>query len=173
MTRFLKLISGPGVISYCNGRAEGTPVHGVLTFEEADRLAVDYVRQLGGDTNQLVAKPRPRIEGTTTSFDKKGGRQIGQVVNVRGLIIHRQVDSIQIHGNDGLTIQFGNDAKVSSLELNWKNLRPQNRYKTASPDTIKSWIKAGRAVNAGIEATLNNRRVTLRFDYSHFDSWRG
>jgi hypothetical protein len=153
MTRFLKIAPAQGWMSYYDGRTGGMPVKGVPTFEEADRLAMDYLRRLGGDPNQLAVKPRPRIEGTTTSFDKKGGHETNKVVHARGIILYREIDKIQLMGKC-FSIEFGNNAKPSMFELNWKNLQPQHRYAIASSEKIINWIKAGKAVNPDFEPIL-------------------
>jgi len=44
-------------------------------------------------------------------------------------------------------MDFGNDAKPFMFELSWPTLQPVQRYQSASPDEIISWMKTGHAVN--------------------------
>jgi hypothetical protein len=146
MTRFLKISPLRGWINYYNGRAEGTPIKGVPTFEEAEILATDYLQRLGVEPNHIIPKPWPRTEKTITSFDKKGGHETNKVVSMRGVFLFRQIDGIQIVGNS-FRIEFGNDAKPFSFEFSWPALQPLRRYQSANPGEIMRWMKAGRAVD--------------------------
>jgi hypothetical protein len=94
MTRYLKVSPMQGWVRYYDGKAKGFPVEGVPTWERAESLAMDYLERLGGDTNQ-VGRNTSRVEGTTTSFDGKGGEATNKVVHSRGLILYRQIDGFR------------------------------------------------------------------------------
>ncbi len=69
---------------------------------------------------------------------------INNVVTSRGIMLCRQIDGIEL--SDSFLIEFGNDSAVATLKMNWRSLKPYQRYKTARPNEITDWIKAGRAV---------------------------
>jgi hypothetical protein len=144
MTRFLKIATAQGWMSYYNGRAGGVPVHGIPNSEVGRELAVDFLRRLGGGTNQIVAEGRSVMEGTIRSFDRKGGNETNKVVCTRGIILYRQLDGIEDRVSS-FWINFGNDAKPVAFELKWRSLQVLQRYNTASPAVILNWIQAGRA----------------------------
>src|SRR6266487_5105165 len=115
MTRFLKISSLNGAISYYNGRVEGKKIENVPTFEEAEKLAKDYFRSLGGDTKQILPKPISRTESTMRSLDRKTGKEgEGRVIR-RGVIFYRQMHEIQVSGGSSFVIQFVSNAKIPSL----------------------------------------------------------
>jgi hypothetical protein len=145
MTRFLKIIAVQGWISYYDGRASGTPVNEVPSFEQAQRLALQYLNRLGADTNQILGTPRPFTEQTVTSFDKQGGKEIGKATSERGVILLRQADGIQILGSS-FWIVFGNKSKPTTFEMGWPHLEMGERFKTATANQIVEWIKEGKGV---------------------------
>jgi len=144
-TRSLTISPDQGLISYFDKSAEGTPVRRVPSAESLDGLALNYLIRLGGDTNQVLPKRRIPREGTTTSYDKPGGREISKEVYKRGATLDRQVEGIEDLGSSFL-IDFGNDSKPSWFEFKWRNLQPKQRFPTPKPEQIVRWIKAGRAV---------------------------
>jgi len=144
MTRFLKISTKEGWVRYGDSKAEGIPIHGVPSFNEVERLAITYLYSFGCDTNQLLAKPRPRIETTTTSYKKRDGEEVGKEASRRGLILFRQIGGFQIPG-EYLSIDFGNNARVCNLSLNWKNVNLLKQCDTVNSDQIMAWIKNGKA----------------------------
>ena len=144
LTRFLRMSVNRGWVRYNDNRAEQRPTHGVPTFEEADELTLRYFMLLGCNTNQIAPKPRPHRESTFETYDKPGGRLIAKGVSRRYVCLFRQLDGIPIT-DDYFSVDFGNDAKPISLEMNWSPLQPVQRYRTATRDEILQFLRSGRA----------------------------
>lgn len=143
-TKFLKMSAKQGWVKYYDRLASGAPVHGLPSLEDAEKLALRYFVQLGGNTNQTSAFPWPHNESTTTTFDKLGGRETGKFVDARSIRASRQIDGIPILGND-FTVTFGNDAKPSMIEMNWTPMEPVQRFRVATKDDIMALIKSGKS----------------------------
>lgn len=171
LIRSLEINPTAGWITYFNSKAEAPSTkaaEGVPSYEEVDKLAMDYLRQLGGDTNQLALSPRSRMSGGRSSYKKQGGDLIREETTMRGTMYARQIDGIRIcsaGGRGGLMIDFGNHAKVGRLDLNWRTLQPGQRYRTASAKEIVALIKGGKAVlpeqNVDLNALSQARKFTI------------
>jgi hypothetical protein len=129
---------------YGDNGAEKKPVLGVPRFEEADKRTLCYFILFGCDTNQIAPKPKPHHESTFETFDKPGGHLIAKGVSRRYVCLFRQLDDVPIT-DDYFSIDFGNDAKPITLEMNWPPLQHVQRYKTATRDEILQFLKDGRS----------------------------
>ena len=164
LVRSLDVAPGLGWIHYINTEVKrddsNHPVTGVPGYEEVDKLAAQYLHLLGGDSNQLCWQPKWRTELDSSSYDKrpwKGGRVVQQQVLLRGVMLCREIDGIRFCGSGGgrggIFIAFGNHAKLSDLQLNWRNLQAFQRCQTLTEDKIMKLIKAGKAVVPDPEST--------------------
>jgi hypothetical protein len=143
-TRFLKMSASQGWVKYYDKLAGGRPARGVPGFEEIQKQALRLFVLLGGDTNQLPPKPWPHNESTFQTYDKPGGNLISKGVSRRSICLFRQVDGIPVMGNS-LSVDFGNDAKPITLEMNWPPLNPVQRFRVATKDEMLALIKSGKA----------------------------
>ena len=152
LSRSLDIMPSVGLIKYYNRNALSDlkhPATGVPTFEEVERLALLHAQKLGADTNELAVKSESLTEGKNTFLDKRGGKEIRKEVYMRGVMFPRQLEGIRFlgaGGRGGFSIEFGNNAHISSFELNWLHFKLQKRFKTASRERIIAWITEGRAV---------------------------
>lgn len=152
LIRSLDITPTAGWITYVNTKTEAPSTkaaEGVPTYDEVDKLAMDYLRQFGGDTNQLALRPCSRTNRGRSTYKKRDGDLIGEDVTERGAMYARQIDGIRVNGTGGrggLWMDFGNHAKVARLDLNWRTLQPLQRYRTASTKEIVALIKSGKAV---------------------------
>lgn len=143
-TRFLQMSDPQGRIKYYDKTAEKIPAHGVPSFEDAEKQAFRYFALLGGDTNQLSARPWPHTQSTYEIHDPSDGRLTAKGVSRVWISLLRQIDGIPIIGNS-LSIDFGCDAKPIMLEMNWQPLRPDTQVKVPTKDEIVELIKKGKA----------------------------
>jgi hypothetical protein len=143
-TRFVKLSATAGWVKYNDNCAQTKPVHGVPSFAEAEKRALEYFLLLGGNTNQLSPKPWPHNEGTFETYDKPGGRLISKGVDSREVSLFRQIDGIPVLGNS-FSVEFGNDAKPIMLDMNWPPFEPVKQYEIATRNEILEFLKSGRA----------------------------
>ncbi len=144
LTRFLKISADKGYITYTDNRAGGFPVRGVPGYEEAERLALRYFILLGGNTNEIMPRPWPHSEETTSSFEKPSGRELGKVVSGRRVCLFRQIGGVQVIGN-AFDISFRNDAKPAMFEMEWANLQPAQPYRTATQSEVLGFVMHGKA----------------------------
>ena len=144
LTRFLKVTANRGWVRYYDRSAEKRPVHGIPSFEEADKQVLRYLSLLGCETNQVSLESRSHNEGTFESYDKPGGRLIAKGISSRSVCLFRQIDGMPVLGNS-LSVDFGNDAKPIMLEMNWPPFQPAQQYRTATRDEILKFLKSGRA----------------------------
>jgi hypothetical protein len=143
LVRCLRLSQTQGSVDYFKSQTNYASVHGVPSFDEAKRLALNYLHLFGGDTNQVSSKPSPRTEQTVSSYDKQGGTMTNRAVSARGIILSRVINGIDC--SDSLFIEFGNDATVIMLKLNWRYLKPHLLIKTPGKNEILNMLKAGKA----------------------------
>ena len=69
------------------------------------------------------------------------------LTNVFGVSFLRHVDGLSLVGNGfhgGVSIDFGNNAKIYDLQLTWRNLQPWQLHDCASPEQIAQWLRSGR-----------------------------
>ena len=69
-------------------------------------------------------------------------------VTIRGCMYPREIDGISFIGKSscgGLWIEFGNLEKVARLDLLWRNLRPDTKYRMASFRQMAKFIRNGQA----------------------------
>jgi hypothetical protein len=151
LTRSLDIAPSLGAITYFNTKTEAPSsrqAEGVPSFDEVDRLALDYLGQLGCDTNQLALRPVSRTDNHRTLYKKRGGELIMDDFTSRGGMYTRKIDGLLFNGHagrGGLWIEFGDHAKVARLDLNWRTLRPYQRYRAATSKQIIKSVRAGRA----------------------------
>jgi len=143
-TRFLQMSDPQCRIKYYDKTAEEIPPHGVPSFEEAENQALRYFILLGGDTNQLSARPWPHTESTYETHDPSDGKLMAKGVSRRWVCLFRQLDGIPITGNS-LSVDFGCDAKPIMLEMNWPALKIAKQIKIATKDEIVATVKDGKA----------------------------
>lgn len=152
LIRSLDISPTTGWITYFNGSTEAPSsqdAEGVPSYDQVDSLALDYLRQLGGDTNQLSLRPCSRTNRGRSLYKKRGGDLIREDKTMRGAMYSRQLEGIRINGSGGrggLWIEFGNHAKLARLDLNWRSLESDMRYRTATAKEMVSRIKNGEAI---------------------------
>jgi hypothetical protein len=164
LVRRLKISPAQCWIDYLQSQADTSSVHGVPSYDETEKLALDYLSRFGYDTNQIISKGKPRTEGTVETYDKKGGSLVNKSVYSRGITFYREIDGIDME--ESFSIEFGNDASVTRLSTDWKNLQPYHMLKTATRDEIAGWIKAGRGmilpgVNSGCSVPDHAKTLTI------------
>ena len=152
LVRVLDIAPVYGSIEYKDYRAVqgwGESPQGVPARADVDRMAMDYLQRLGGNTNEIFFNHRSLTERKQSHFDKKAGKYGEAAVTMRGGMYARQLDGIRflgVGGRGGFEIDFGNNAKVASLHLDWRNLKPYRRYRTLTRDEILSNVVTGCAV---------------------------
>ena len=143
-TRFLQISENQGWVKYYDKSASHLPPHGVPSFEEADILALRYLILLGGDTNQLSAKPWPHNESTFETRNPSDGQLMAKGVSRRWVCLFRQIGGIPITGNS-LSVDFGCDAKPIMLEMNWPPLETVRQFRIPRGEDIVAIVKGGKA----------------------------
>ena len=121
-------------------------------------------------TTNLLGQLNIRVEDMTRNSDGSPAISFSEpftvylvnhtfVTNVgyRAANFRRAVDGARFVGNgaggDG-EIQFGAYGKPTKISLSWRNLERHRFYGTADPDTIRRWIRAGKAVQGMMRMDL-------------------
>jgi hypothetical protein len=152
-TRELDMFPNLGWIYYYNSNAEarhngnGVPKNEKKTL----KLAIDYLQKVGIDLSQLATKPHRSdlqaayILGNLTIYHTNHTQT--SFVNKRGVMVARAVDGVSFWAKgsrDGFSMEFGNDAKISRLEILWRKLQRDTLYPVVKPETILKWIRDGK-----------------------------
>ena len=151
LQRGLEICPSRGWISLFNYQTEqtgSTQSEGVPSFDRVDELALRYLKDFGGDTNQLSFHPRYCTDKKRSVYGHKNGPELFEDVTMRGCMYSRQIDGISFIGKSscgGLWIELGNQEKVGRLNLLWRNLQPDKKYRTASFRQMAKFIKNGEA----------------------------
>ena len=145
-----------GFLDYRDGKAEApnqlTPVVGVPNEQEATRLGLKYLRLVGVDVSQLATKPSTCDldlhweVGVLRFTDEKTGAEVART-NLYGVRFTRRIDGVDAWGMGtcgGAIIRFGNNAKVASLQVCWRNLKPIELHQCPSPQQITEWLRKGQ-----------------------------
>jgi hypothetical protein len=159
-----------GLIDYLDPKAEASSqlqkVEGVPNEQETTRLGLKYLRLLGIDISQIARKPGTSEldlhweKGTITYADQASNKEV-VLTNNYGVIFARCIDGIKVHGFGGMDISFGNNARVRSLQLCWRNLVPHRLKDCFSLQEIAEQIRNGRITlhPLGTRATIDIRGV--------------
>ena len=126
-------------------------VVGVPSETEAYQLGLEYLQKLGVDRSQLAIKEdgsELRTVKTVTSggwFDKARETNSSDQIYQRGVYFIRRVNGIDFDGmvHGGVNFEFGNNGKISRLEVLWKGLEPYELHATLTPDQLVSLLRAG------------------------------
>ena len=119
------------------------PGEGVPTREDAEKLALDCLFELGIDRSLLCDK-KSGYETIQGKMDRSGNRLTTNVV-ARGVSFARLTDGVDTVGIC-FKITFGGHARIKDFTLTWRNLQPHEAYRVATPDEIVRFIKNGQAV---------------------------
>jgi hypothetical protein len=151
--KFLAICPALGFIQYHNSASVAASqlqkVVAVPNQAETTGLGLSYLRRFGIDVSQLATKAgtseldmhweRERI----SYVDQQTQKEI-ILTNKFGAIFARRVDGIKTHGYGGMEISFGNNAKVASVELCWRNLQPYELHDCPSAEQVTGWLRDGR-----------------------------
>lgn len=152
-THELEIHPNLGWIYYLDSKAVGRHNgNGVPKNEKKTlKLAMDYLKKLGIDRSDLATKPHSSdlqvsyILGKLTDY--KTNHTQTTFVDTRGVMIARAIDGVSFWGKgtrDGFTMEFGNDAKISELDILWRKLQRNTLYPVVKPETILKWIRDGK-----------------------------
>jgi hypothetical protein len=131
------------------GPATGGQVEGVPGEAAALDFALRLLPQLGISTNDMVKKASGELRcvfptGSWGHMDKETRRMV-TYVNRRGIGFTRLLDGKEIDGQRAVFIEFGNHAKLGSLEVRWCSWQAMGTYPTAQAAQMLQWLKEGRA----------------------------
>jgi len=125
--------------------------HGVPSDEQALKLAMEAAKVLGISTNELAKEPdsgRPLIRRSKQTMGGLLDGKYSEREISRAVYLYRDFDGIPVYGSGncgGLYVDFGNDARIASLDLSWRNLQVKTTRPTADRNQIAKWIKGGKA----------------------------
>lgn len=142
-------LHNPGAIANSRPEAAGVP-----NDKQLLPLALEILAKLGVERSDLATQPgtdRPRM---TVGVRVRGGRDkaTGQRVEValgRDVKLNRRINGIDCSAGGvagAVWMEFGNYAKLATLEMAWRDLKPHKKLKSAGKIEIERWIRGGKAV---------------------------
>ena len=162
---WLNIMPTLGCIEYSDPRAEAgftwvvknsvtnavnVPAVGVPNQEETTQLGLKYLRLLGINIDEIARKPGTDdldlhwSKGTRGWTDQNTGKEIDELYDF-GVFFTRRIDGIEMSGFGDVFIQFGDNAKVSKLEVSWRNLQPYQLLDNfVTPEQIVKSIQSGQ-----------------------------
>jgi hypothetical protein len=140
---------------HVTGKVEGVP-------DEASAFALTlrYVAQLGISTNDMVKNQAGGLQRVfpTGSW---GHTDEDTQIHRRGVGFTRSLDGTDVTGYRAFFMEYGNDAKLGGIDINWPTLRPAGSYPVARPGQMLKWIKEGRAVVLSLSGPTDARYVRV------------
>lgn len=156
-SRRLSLFGPTGWASYSDDKARSlgsVKAKGVVPTEaEVLKLAVEWAKRLGVDPSNFAKKEGGselygiRFIQTQEGFGKPTPESGSEVI-MRGISFVRQIDGMSFTGSGedgGLSISFGDQGKVSDLQLVWRKYERHKLLKASSPLEIVERIRSGKA----------------------------
>jgi hypothetical protein len=140
--RRLQIVPSEGWIGYLDQWETKEPVKNVPSEDEAAKLAIDYLFQLGIDRSQFVSKARVN---PVTVIQLHQGQESPEEVVRREVVLNRCIDGVE-QTVGSFRITFGNNAKVEAFDLSWRNLQAYESHQLATSNEIIDFIKSGQAV---------------------------
>ena len=154
-TRHLGIFPPMGWVYYRDERAVGGKANArdVPSEDAAVDLALRYLLKLNIKQSEFVTKDTGsdlqiyRVVQDRRRFDKDKQEQVNEII-LRGVSFVRCVGGVSLTGrgsDGGFSISFGNEGKIASLELVWRNLQQHKLHNVCSPSEIIELIKQGQA----------------------------
>lgn len=130
--------------------AVNVPAIGVPDQAETTQLGLNYLRLLGIDIDEIARQNDANnldlhwSKGTRKWTDQNTGKDISDVYDF-GVYFTRRIDGINMSGFGDIFVQFGDNAKVSKLEVSWRNLQPYQLHDNfITPEQIVKLIQSGQ-----------------------------
>ena len=166
-SKTLVLAPSQGWIVYKDKRAESETKDkpdGVPSLEEAVSKSEVLISQLGIRPENLATNPATgKPDYVHAAIERSRPKAATKEIVVRYVFFRRLHDGISFHGPGlgGIRIGYGNQGRVSDLEIVCREVSPARLKKTAEPQRIVRWIKEGRSVisSEGVE-NVRSLRIT-------------
>jgi hypothetical protein len=137
--RCLNVSPSRGWIEYFDHSGDPkTPLEEGPSEKETFQLAVNLMFQAGIDRSEV--DPQPRAGSYTTSQRGDGPPFITE----RGVIYQRLIDGVDERGSCFMA-DFGSHGKVSSYQIQWRNLVPYEPCSIVDTNEIIDLIRSGKA----------------------------
>jgi hypothetical protein len=168
-TRHLDIIPSQGTIGL---GIEGTmaqipkemPV-GVPDDNEALRLALDILKQIGINYSELSTDSSGKIQSTYAEEsvlhkDKPSGLLVTNVIS-REIHLRRQIDSLPVWGMAGISMKFGNEGKLAYLSAVCRTVKPDKDCQVPNVAEFIHRIKSGRVLIRNEHANATYKKITV------------
>jgi hypothetical protein len=126
-------------------------IQGVLSEDQLRKLAPGFLPKLGIHVSDIDRQENG--EPDLRVFDSEIMFSVNHVIITntvyRGIRFRRNVEGLSFTGGGSggdCEVHFGDHGKVVMLSLSWRRIEHYKRYATASPQTLASWIRQGKAV---------------------------
>jgi hypothetical protein len=168
-TRYLEIIQPLGWIVYHDRDADSVKEpSGVPSEDEALRLSTEYLRVFGIDRSQLASRGEQlrtyRDIGRSSWNDEARGKEM-EVTNSRGVFFPRKIDGVDFIGlgvQGGVYFNFGSNAKLIDLKINWKCFEPYQLNKTLDgKEVLAKFNRHEGKWNPALENPNNIKKITF------------
>lgn len=161
--RTLSYAPSHGRIIYSDERAfhgPGSKVEGVPDEASALALTLRYLSQFGISTNDMV---KNQVGGLQCVFPTGAWGHTDEDTRIyrRGVGFTRCLDGTDVTGYRAFFMEYGNDAQLGAIDVNWPVLRPAGSFPVATSTQILKWIKEGRAVALSLSGPVSARYVRV------------
>jgi len=168
-TRQLNLVPSQGFIVVSKNGALAEPPKeipvGVPDDKDALRLALDIIKQIGISRSELATDSNGKIQPTYSEEsvlhkDKPSGLLVTNVVS-REISLRRQIESIPVWGDAGVSAKFGNEGKLAYLSATWRAFKPDKDCRVPSASEFVNRIKSDRVLIRNEQATAAYKKLTV------------
>jgi len=129
-------------------------VIGLPKTNEVEKLGLRVLKQFGIQRKELAQRTDGHLitfgeNKTRGYYDRGTGHYIDDEVMTRGIFFSRRIDGVNFLGigvRGGCEVEFANKAKISEINLIWRNYKRYEQYKVASPEAIEHFILSNKSI---------------------------
>lgn len=123
-------------------------------------LALRLLPKLGISSNDMVKEESGALRCVFPTGSSSYGSEASQV-HRRGVGFGRSLDGKEVDGWRAVFMEFGNKARLGTIEVRWCALRPKGSYPVAQPAQLLRWVREGRAVVLSVSGPTDARYVRV------------
>lgn len=168
--RQLSIVPSQGFFALTKDGAVAAPrqaPRGVPDDKQAAGLALELVRRLGLSPSELPSGNAGKLlpfnvtDASVTHKDKASGRMVTNIIS-RTVSLNRQLHGIPVSGMAGISMKFGNEGRLASLEWTSRAVTPAGERPVPDAAGFISRIKSGRTMILMEQAGKPVRKLTIK-----------
>ncbi len=171
--RYLSFIPSSGRVVYEDQDAIALPraIQGVPSEKEALERAISLIKILGIERHQMLGKPDSPVPTYSSGvmeagyFDKVAKKHVKEPC-ARIIIFFRQVDGWKLK-DAGISIRFGNEGRISSLDAVWPTLEAHSRGEVVRTE-LERQMREGRCIWEWTARVDGLKKLTIKKVTPHY-----